>query len=283
MRIAHPARKPSHRTPIAAVVLVGLLLAAAVALASGTKTASKTVALHAAARADATCGAGKRPQLAGFSTTLQNLGPYVHPRALTIGGRTVHASAANEQGPAATDGPGKVTAFAYCGSGQLAGKAAAWKTLPPGSRSSVAAQCPKGTSVAAGGFRADIAPSGHGAAVYVDGLERVSARRWRASGINDGSAAGKLEARAYCTAGSPQLTTVTHSVQVPPRESRTVTATCPKGTSLALGGVRSQHYGSGYGELQLSSMRRTGSRGWRVGALKFEFVVGKLTAIAYCR
>ena len=59
-------------------------------------------------------------------------------------------------------------------------------------------------------------------------------------------------------------------------------ASCPNGKGVLFGGVRSQHYGTGGGELQLSSMARAGKRGWKVGALKFGNIVGRLTSVAYC-
>ncbi len=274
-------RTRSRPAAVAAVLVAVLLAVAAVAVAAGTKTASKTVAPHGAETASAQCGSGQRAQLAGFRTTLQEFGPYVHPRALVISGPSVRAGGVNEQG-GPSDGPGKVTAFAYCGTRRFLGKAGAFRTLGAGSRGATTAECPKGMSLGAGGFRADIAKGGDGALVYVDGLERVSSRKWRASAINAGSAPGKVVALAYCFPGSEAVTTVTKSVSISPGNSGSVTATCPKGKTLAFGGVRSQHYGPGYGELQLSSMTRKGTRGWRVSALKYVNSVGTLTSVAYC-
>ena len=94
--------------------------------------------------------------------------------------------------------------------------------------------------------------------------------------------AGGTTALAYCFPGSQALTTVTKSVVIAPGNTGTVTATCPKGKGVLFGGVRSQHYGTGGGELQLSSMARAGKRGWKVGALKFGNIVGRLTSVAYC-
>lgn len=274
-------RGPSRRT-IAA--LLGLVLAAAAiaVAAAATKKSSVTVGENASGTATATCAKGQRATLGGFATTLAEPGPYVHPRALVLSGRSVRAGGVNEQGPGLGGGPGKVTAVAYCGTRRFLGKAGAFNTAPPGQRAAATAKCPKGMYVAAGGFRSDIAPSGTGALVYVDGLERVGAGKWRASAINDGSAPGKVTALAYCFPGSQALTTVTKSVVISPGKTGSVTARCPKGKAVVFGGVRSQHYGSGGGELQLSSMMRAGNRGWKVRALKFANVIGRLTSVAYC-
>lgn len=265
-------------------VLLGVLLASAaigVAVAV-TTTNSVPVAENASATAKATCATGKRATLGGFTTTLTEGGPYVHPRSLVLSGRSTRAAGVNEQGPGLGGGTGRVTAIAYCGTRRFLGKASAFNTIPPGARRSATALCPKNMYVAAGGFRADIAASGNGALVYVDGLERVSARKWRASAINDGSAPGKVEALAYCFPGSQSLKTVTKSVLVSPGNTGNATAKCPKGKTVLFGGVRSEHYGTEGGELQLSSMRRAGKRGWTVSALKFANVVGRLTSVAYC-
>ena len=274
-------RRPSRRALAALLGLVIAMAAIAVAVAA-TKKSSVTVGENASATATATCAKGQRATLGGFATTLTQSGPYVHPRALVVKGRSAKASGVNEQGPGLRGGAGKVTAVAYCGTRRFLGKAEAFNTLGPGKRGSVTAKCPKGMYVAAGGFRSDIAASGTGALVYVDGLERVGAAKWRASAINDGSAPGKVEALAYCFPGSQTLTTVTKSVVIAPGNTGTVTASCPNGKGVLFGGVRSQHYGTGGGELQLSSMARAGKRGWKVGALKFGNVVGRLTSVAYC-
>lgn len=275
---------PRRRSRRAAATLLGAILAAVVvsAAVAGTKTASTTVPLHARGTATATCRKGQQAMLGGFATTLTEPGPHVHARALVLAGRSVKAGGVNEQGPGLGDGAGRVKAYAYCGTRVFLGKASAFNTVPAGGRASATAKCPSGMRLAAGGFRADIAPSGNGALVYVDGLERVGKSKWRASAINDGSAPGKVEALAYCYAGSYPVSTVTQSVLVSPGNTGSVTATCPAGKTVAFGGVRSEHYGSGGGELQLSSMRRFGKRGWKVSALKFVNEIGRLTAVAYC-
>lgn len=277
-----PRRNASRLLRVATPLAAALLLITAVAFAA-TQKSTKTLVFHAAGTASPKCAKGERPLLGGFSTTLSNLGPYVHPSALTVSGRKLNVSAVNEQRDF-EGGTGSATAIAYCGSGPKPTTVSASKTLAPdGVRGQVVAKCPSGSSVALGGFRSDIATDGQHAEVYVDNLERVSPRKWRVGGINDGSVAGQIEAIAYCTPGNEQLTTVTHAIQIQPMKTGTVTAKCPAGHSLVMGGVRSQHYGSGYGALQLRSIKRKGARGWQVGALKFEALIGKLTAVAYCR
>jgi hypothetical protein len=265
-----------------AVLAAFALACAAIALA-GPKKGTVTVPEHTHQTATATCPKGQGALFAGFDTTLANLGPYVHPQAVVLSGRTLKVGAVNEQGSGSGFPAGQATAIAYCGSRAYPAKASAFVFVPAGQRKTVVATCPSGYSVALGGFRAAIAPAGTGARVYVDGLERVSKRKWRVSALNDGSAAGKLESLAYCTAGSQSLTPVTKSIHIQPGKVGTVTATCPKAKSLALGGLRSQHYAPGYGDLQLRAMKRKGSRGWQVSSLKYEPLLGELTAIAYCR
>jgi hypothetical protein len=198
--------------------------------------------------------------------------------SLGAGGRRAVASAVNSERP----GTGTLTVLAYCGRRPELRTVSASTTVPKGAQESATATCPPGTSVAFGGFRAQVRPA-PGPEVTLNGLERVSARRWRVSAVNLESPSGKLTAIAYCGPGSPRLLTRMKSVKVPYGKTKAVTASCPSTKTLAFGGFRSTHYTDRFASIYPAWLVRTGSRTWTVSGHRFVPAIGKLTAIAYCR
>jgi hypothetical protein len=225
----------------------------------------------------ATCPPPTRAMFLGLNATVGEKAA-LELTSLGAGGRRAVASAINPERP----GTGTLTVLAYCGRRPIRRTVAASTTVGPQKQASVTAVCPPNTSVLFGGFRAQIRPA-PGPEVTLNGLERISARRWRVSAVNLEGPSGKLTAIAYCTPGSPQLIARTKSVKVPYGETKAVTASCPAGKTLALGGFRSTHYTDRFASIYPASFARTGSRAWSVSGHKFVPVIGKVTAIAYCR
>jgi hypothetical protein len=263
----------------AAVTILALACAAS---AAALTIHSGTVAVPAGKRGTVitTCPPPTRAMFLGVKATVDEKAE-LELTSLGAGGRRAVASAVNLERP----GTGTLTVFAYCGRRPVRRTLAASTTVGPQKQASVTAVCPPKTSVLFGGFRAEVRRGGP--EVTLNGLERVSARRWQVSAVNlEGPVAdpaGKLTAIAYCTPGSPKLVAGTKSVKVPYGKTKAVTASCPSGKTLALGGFRSTHYTDRFASIYPASLLRTGSRTWTVSGHKFVPAIGKLTAIAYCR
>jgi len=254
-----------------AVVCAGA--AAAITIHSG------TVKIPAGRRGTVitTCPYPSRANFLGLEATVSESAA-LELTSLGAGGRRAVASAVNPERP----GTGTLTVFAYCGGRAVLRTIAASVAVAKGVQASATAICPPRTSVVFGGFRATVKPA-PGPEVILNGLERVTARRWRVSAVNLDGPPGKLTAIAYCGHGSPRLTARTKSVKVPYGKTQAVKASCPAGKTLVLGGFRSTHYTDRFASIYPSSFVRTGTRTWTVSGHKFVPVIGKLTAIAYCR
>lgn len=153
----------------------------------------------------------------------------------------------------------------------------------PGGTASAKARCPKGKRVVLGGF--DV-PLG---AVDVSSthLKLDGERGWRAGVVNyDGDEKSTLTSIAYCArlqGVKARERTVTIPEQGPTDSPVIVDAKCRRGERLAFGGFE---YDQGAmpglsSDAYLSELRRTGKRGWRVGAFNFAGSA-PLTSIAYC-
>jgi hypothetical protein len=165
-------------------------------------------------------------------------------------------------------------------------------TIAAHTRGSATAKCPRGRSVALGGFRNTIAP-GRDSEALLTGLKVTnSGHAWKDSGANDSMSSAAAEAVAYCGQGR-NLTERTKAVEVPAAtgpatKPTSVTAKCPRGRRVALGGIAASFdpvppfVGA---EVVPSAMKRTTQRGWKVSGLNLgskSGAAGKLTAIAYC-
>ena len=261
----------------AAAVTILALACAATAAALTVHSGTVKVPPHKRGTVITTCPPPTRAMFLGLRATVEEKAA-LELTSLGAGGRRAVASAINPERP----GAGTLTVFAYCGSRPVRQTVAASTTVGPQTQASVTAVCPPKTSVLFGGFRAQIRPA-PGPEVMLNGLERVSARQWRVSAVNLEGPAGKLTAIAYCTPGSPRLIARTKSVQVPYGKTKAVTASCPAGKTLALGGFRSTPYTDRFASIYPASLMRTASRAWTVSGHKFVPAIGKLTAIAYCR
>jgi hypothetical protein len=256
------------------------LLVASLAIAGSTRTTTVTVPDGTTVTAAAKCRHHSKVTLDGFKSDLKEQGPLIHPSQMTRPtARSVRVGAAAQQGFTA----GKLTAIAYCGREPRLHQKTKAIMVAPGEQTSVTAKCQRGSSVRLGGFRAQAGSMNGEPNVVVDGLERTSASRWQASAINLGSASGSLESVAYCGKGSPNLDAVKKSIHVPGTQVGAVTARCPRHESIVMGGFDSEHYDpTTEGTMEVNMLARTSRRSWKVRALKFQPLLGRLTAIAYC-
>jgi hypothetical protein len=153
----------------------------------------------------------------------------------------------------------------------------------PGGTASAKARCPRGKQVVLGGFDVPLSVED----VTMTHLKLRGKRGWRAGAVNyDGDEETTLTSIAYCArlrGLEARKRTVTIPEQGPGERPVTVTAECRRGERLAFGGF---DYDQGAqpgvaNDAYVSELRRTGNRGWRVGAFNFAGSA-PLTAIAYC-
>jgi hypothetical protein len=159
--------------------------------------------------------------------------------------------------------------------------------VPPKAKRAATATCPKGKSVAMGGFRNEIATD-DSPEVQPIGLTRPSKRTWKDSATNVFAPAGDATSIAYC-GRSRKLTERTRTTVVPAAKPSTqpksVTAKCPRGTRVAFGGFKADfdpNFGPNTGAIWISALRRGSNRTWRASGLNLGNDAGKLTAVAYC-
>ncbi len=153
----------------------------------------------------------------------------------------------------------------------------------PGGTADARARCPRGKQVVLGGFAVPLNVED----VSNTHLKLGGKRAWRAAAVNyDADEPTTLTSVAYCARLKGIETrerTVTIPEQGPGDRPVTVVAECHPGERLAFGGF---DYDQGarpglISDAYLSELRRTGKRGWRVGAFNYAGSA-PLTAIAYC-
>jgi hypothetical protein len=196
---------------LAALAAVGLAITPSASIAKAKKkkkapvlrvitaagTATGTTA-GSAPSATATCPAGTRAIGGGFSAPASAIGGFVPQQSVRVGTNQWQAS-----GFVLGSGPIVLTVEVYCAKfgGQISEVAANKQvTAASDSAATVAAACPAGTRLAAGGFAAPSVPTALGFAVVNESSPQgaswnVSAKR----GVG-ASAAADLSARAYCYA-----------------------------------------------------------------------------------
>jgi len=177
---------------------------------------------------------------------------------------------------------GDFSAIAYCGNAPPLSTASASTIVGPSAQESVTAKCPRGTSVRLGGFDEDMSPTYTGPFVEINGLERISPRRWKVSATNLNSHAGQLEGLAYCGAGVKKLDAVRKTVNLGAYETKIAIAKCPRHHRLVMGGLETQRYATNLGDIEIVAIEQISARSWAVIGYKYKAAVGHLTAIAYC-
>jgi hypothetical protein len=175
----------------------------------------------------------------------------------------------------------RLTAAAYCERGPVPRAATKTVPLPALQVASATATCPAGTVVVGGGYNS-AASAQH--IELVGRLQRSSSTQWVVTMINIMPKATTLTAIAYCSAGSAPKQ-VTKAVSLAPHKGGTARASCPKGTTLAFGGVLGDEFQAGtkFGAVAPFSWTASTTTQWVVTGYNAGNVAGKLTALAYCR
>jgi hypothetical protein len=117
--------------------------------------------------------------------------------------------------------------------------------------------------------------------VIVSALKPTSAA-WEADATNLSANPGKLTSTAYC-GREPRLQRVVGQTAVPAFAQGSVTATCPTGTSVRLGGFSASMAATNSGpQVIVDAFKRVSTRRWQVSAANGGGAPGSLTAIAEC-
>jgi hypothetical protein len=167
----------------------------------------------------------------------------------------------------------------------FAGTRKATTIVPSHVVGSAIAQCPKHQKVGFAGFLADGTSNG----AFPAGLARPSKKTVQATGLALGANAGPVTAIAYCSKDAPKLKTVSQTAVVPGAAADlTVTATCPRGWTVAFGGWASDlKYDPAAGShVYINGLFRSSSRGWTARASNHNAAgdkAGSLTSLAYCK
>jgi hypothetical protein len=254
------------------------LVGASLAIAS---TRSRTVPMTAndTVNVPVHCPSGTSVKgFGGRGQTPTTFGEQLIPTGMSRPGpRQAVLSAANDSSTATQN----FRAFAYCGHEPHLSEVSNSARIRTNSQGSTTARCPRGTSVMLGGFNEASGTSHGDPFVTIEGLERTSARTWTAKATNGGHR-GRLTALAYCASGTHRLTEVDDTVRIRPDHAKTATATCHRGHRFVMGGFSDQHYSPLEGNILITSMKRSGRRGWAVTGYRTQVPAGHLTAIAYC-
>jgi hypothetical protein len=174
----------------------------------------------------------------------------------------------------------RLASVAYCGDAIATVTRRKTATVESHRSGAAVATCPAGTVVVGGGFATKPFPFFED----VKGLERLTARTWRATILNIGDQRTTITAIAYCGHGAVPVMR-SHSIKIRSGAGGTVRARCPRGKSLLFGGEvaaapgvadRLPHV------FPFSLTAETKTR-WAVKATNGGGKGGTLTALAYCR
>ncbi len=148
--------------------------------------------------------------------------------------------------------------------------------------------CPGGRFPVGGGMSISPPTGSDGEGIYPHSYERLGAQRgWHISVVFLDPSPGTTTARdvtvqAMCGFGVIPATPTPHNtVYLRPGQTKTVTATCPKGQSLVSGGFQRTDFRSDGGDYVTES-HAVGTNAWVVSGHAYGTGSGELTAIAYC-
>jgi hypothetical protein len=133
-----------------------------------------------------------------------------------------------------------------------------------------------------GGMVTDpIGPDGEG--IYPHSYERLGVQRgWHVTPVlYGGSASRSVTLQVVCGPRLGPVSSPHSTVFVGPGETRTATATCPRGNKLLAGGFQRTNFVTRGGNYVTES-RAASDRSWQVSGGAFGNFGGELTAIAYC-
>jgi hypothetical protein len=157
--------------------------------------------------------------------------------------------------------------------------------------SSNAGFCPKGTSVASGGF-ANPSFNRKTSKLFIWGTNPVLAARpigpaWRTTVANLGSSSNgraRWTVFAYCDRRHQRLHEVDKTVKVGPGERGAATVHCPKGSGVISGGLSDEEADLSSSRIFAIKSKRKGDRGWRGVAFNRSAThAGKLVVIGACQ
>jgi hypothetical protein len=148
--------------------------------------------------------------------------------------------------------------------------------------------CPGGRFPLGGGMSQSPAVDPDGEGVYPHSYERLGAQRgWHISVVfldpsRSSTTPRDVTVQAVCGFGVIPATPTPHNtVYLRPGQTKTVTATCPKGQSLVSGGFQRTDFRSDGGDYVTES-HAVGTKAWVVSGHAYGTGSGELTAIAYC-
>jgi hypothetical protein len=148
--------------------------------------------------------------------------------------------------------------------------------------------CPGGRFPLGGGMTQSPAVDADGEGVYPHSYERLGAQRgWHISVVfldpsRSSTTPRDVTVQAICGFGVIPATPTPHNtVYLRPGQTKTVTATCPKGQSLVSGGFQRTDFRSDGGDYVTES-HAVGTNAWVVSGHAYGTGSGELTAIAYC-
>jgi hypothetical protein len=150
--------------------------------------------------------------------------------------------------------------------------------------------CPGGRYPVGGGMTTSPPTSPDGTGIYPHSFERLGAQRgWHISvvflpGAGPGAPAAPRDVtvQALCGFGVIPATPTPHrTVYLRPGQTKTVTATCPRGQFLVSGGFQRTDFRSDGGDY-ITESKASGPKAWTVSGHAYGTGSGELTAIAYC-
>jgi hypothetical protein len=133
-----------------------------------------------------------------------------------------------------------------------------------------------------GGMHTDpLGPDGEG--IYPHSYERLGVQRgWHVTPVLYGDSASRsVTLQVVCGPRLGPVSSPHSTVFVAPGQTRTATATCPRGNRLLAGGFQRTNFVTRGGNYVTES-RAASDRSWQVSGSAFGNFGGELTAIAYC-
>lgn len=160
-------------------------------------------------------------------------------------------------------------------------------SLGPDENGADSSSCPRGFRVASGGFLNHVPDSGQfpQPMVLVNSLRRPDSGTIRVGARNIGDQRGDLYLESYCERPAdtvPPMVARARDTSVQRNSASSVTASCPPGKVVSLGGFKSE-IGANQNPLVVATgLRRVTDQKWRVTGVNLGSSPGNLTAIAYC-
>jgi hypothetical protein len=276
-RRATRARRLGRLSGITAVLLCVTLAAPVFAYVARSKR-SVIIPKHASGSVTATCPGRQQVVFGGlvaqFDIALEAI---VFPTGM---GKTAAGKWTATGSSLSSTRGSRLASVAYCGPAKATITTSKTVNVAGHRAGAAVATCPAGTVVVGGGFKTLPFPFFED----VRGLERLTARTWRATILNIGDQRTTVTAIAYCGHGAVPVMR-SHSITIKSGRGGTVRATCPRGKVLLFGGEVAAAPGVADHlphVFPFSFTAETTTR-WAVKGTNGGGRGGTLTALAYCR